>query len=53
MPLQDKPVDYRETEDELSALELALSISKAGDAIVMMVHEQVPDLVELLESRRG
>ena len=43
--------DYRETGDELSALELALEIGRPGDVVVLMVHEQVPDLVDLLRSR--
>lgn len=47
------PVEYRETADELSALELALDVARRGDVIAMMVHEQVPALVELLESRSG
>ena len=37
------PSTYRETGDELSALELALEIGRPGDVIVMMVHEHVPD----------
>jgi cyanophycin synthetase len=48
----DNPaVEYREAADELSALELALELGRPGDAIAMMVHEQVPALVDLLESR--
>jgi cyanophycin synthetase len=43
--------EYRETRDEVSALELALQICRPGDVVVMMVHEQVPELVKLLESR--
>jgi cyanophycin synthetase len=43
--------DYRETRDEVSALELALEIGRPGDVVVMMVHEQVPELVRLLKAR--
>jgi cyanophycin synthetase len=43
--------DYHETRDELSALELALEIGRPGDVVVMMVHEQVPQLVSLLQAR--
>jgi cyanophycin synthetase len=49
--MEGRKVDYRESADEISALELALEIGKPGDAVAMMVHEQVPALVELLEAR--
>ena len=49
--MEGRKVDYRESADEISALELALEIGKPGDAVAMMVHEQVPALVELLEVR--
>lgn len=51
---EDNPsTEYQETEDEVSALRMALDICRPGDAIVMMVHEQVPDLVALLEAGRS